>query len=129
VSAPAASSRADGGARRALGAAGEALVATWYEDRGWTVADRNWRVARGEIDLVLARGRERVFCEVKTRRSDRFGAPSEAVGYTKQQRLRTLALAWLDAKETHHVQLRFDVASVLVALDGLASIDVVEAAF
>ena len=119
----------DGGDRKRLGAAGEALVALWYEERGWVVLDRNWRVQRGEIDLVLARGRVRAFCEVKTRSTERFGLPCEAVGFAKQRRLRGLAVAWLAAHDTGYSELRFDVASVLVGTDGLATVGVIEAAF
>ena len=60
--------------RRALGASGEDLVASWYRARGYQVLARNWRCREGELDLVLGEGRMFVFCEVKTRTSERFGA-------------------------------------------------------
>ena len=78
--------------RVALGEWGEAKVARHYEAAGYEVLDRNWRVRGGEIDLVLARGDEVVFCEVKTRTSSRFGHASEAVGHRKQQLLDVLCL-------------------------------------
>ncbi|HVX18639.1 MAG TPA: YraN family protein [Acidimicrobiales bacterium] len=99
--------------RRALGAHGEDLVAAWYEARGYDVVDRNWRVREGEIDLVLARGRDIVFCEVKTRSSAAFGPPSLAVTPTKQRRLRKLGSMWLSARGHAPTDIRFDVASVL----------------
>ncbi len=124
-------------ARRRLGDAGEALVARWYEARGFVVVDRNWRCREGELDLVCA-GRQSgvgllVFCEVKTRRSTAFGSPLEAVTVTKQRRIRVLARRWLEeqgsAARVRAPRLRFDVASVL-ALPGTApEITVVEAAF
>jgi putative endonuclease len=92
--------------------------------------DRNWRCREGELDLVLARGRAVVFCEVKTRRGTAFGAPFEAVTVVKQRRLRTLALRWLaDHPEHRAPELRFDVASVLAVPGALPVIDVLEAAF
>jgi putative endonuclease len=115
--------------RRALGASGEEAVARWYERAGYEVLDRNWRIREGEIDLVLRRGATIVFCEVKTRRSTAFGAPVEAVTFTKQRRLRGLALRWLDAHDARAADLRFDVASVLAARDQAPVIEVVEAAF
>jgi putative endonuclease len=115
--------------RRALGADGESAVARWYEAEGYEVLDRNWRVREGEIDLVVRRGSTLVFCEVKTRRSTAFGAPVEAVTFTKQRRLRGLALRWLAAHDTHAVDLRFDVASVMVDGRHAPVIDVIEAAF
>jgi putative endonuclease len=112
--------------RRSLGAAGEAAVARWYEGAGYRVLDRNWRCAEGELDLVLALDSTVVFCEVKTRASTAFGRPEEAVTARKQQRLRTLALRWLDAHPAGHRRLRFDVASVLRTADGTLAIDVLE---
>ena len=99
---------------RRLGADGEDVVARWYQDRGYTVLARNWRCRAGEIDLVLARRREVVVCEVKTRTNDRFGTPFEAVGRAKQLRLRRLAAQWLqEAAPFRPDSVRFDVAGVV----------------
>jgi putative endonuclease len=110
--------------RRALGGSGEAAAAAWYEANGYEVLDRNWRVREGEIDLVLRRARTIVFCEVKTRTSDAFGVPAEAVTYTKRQRLRHLAARWLDTAPVQPAAIRFDVASVLAG-----QVEVIEGAF
>ena len=42
----------------------------YLADQGMAVLDRNWRCARGEIDLVALDGDCLVVCEVKTRRTD-----------------------------------------------------------
>ncbi len=110
--------------RRAFGAAGEARAARWYEARGYRVVARNWRCRDGELDLVVTRGRTLVFVEVKTRRTDRFGTPAEAVTYQKQRRLRRLALRYLEATEARPATLRFDVVSILGG-----HLEVIEAAF
>jgi putative endonuclease len=114
--------------RRDVGAAGEDAAAAWYRDRGFEVLARNWRVREGELDLVVRRGATIVFCEVKTRSSDRFGLPSEAVTAVKQRRLRMLAMLWLDAHRSAHGELRFDVASVTPA-GAQPRVEVVEGAF
>ena len=111
-------------ARRALGARGEEAVAAWYADRGYEVVARNWRCREGELDLIVRRNRTFVFCEVKTRSSDAFGAPVEAVNRTKQMRLRHLAARWLADTPMRPTDIRFDVASVLAG-----QIEVVEGAF
>ncbi len=116
--------------RHRLGSRCEAAAARWYERRGYRVLDRNWRVREGELDLVLGWGATVVFCEVKTRRGDAFGTPFEAVTYAKQQRLRTLAMRWL--QEHHQVRaesLRFDVAAVRAPRGRHAEIEVREGAF
>jgi putative endonuclease len=115
--------------RRALGARGEDLAASWYEARGYAVLDRNWRVRAGELDLVVERRGEIVFCEVKTRTSDAFGIGAEAVTRTKQQRIRRLAAQWLDERGRRAPALRFDVVSILAARDAAPVVDVYEAAF
>lgn len=110
--------------RRALGARGEDVVAAWYVDNGYELVARNWRCRQGELDLIVRRGRVFVFCEVKTRTSDRFGVPGEAVNRTKQARIRRLAATWLSESPIAAREVRFDVASVL---DG--TIEVLEGAF
>lgn len=107
----------------ALGSWGERRVARHYEAAGYHVLDRNWRVRGGELDLVLGRDDEIVFCEVKTRSSHRFGAPVEAVDGRKQRFLRRTAVSWLDAHDRRG-RLRFDVASVVGG-----RIEVIEGAF
>ena len=75
------------------------------------MVDRNWRCATGEIDLVACSLALVVFCEIKTRASDRYGPPGAAVGPAKQRRLRLLAAAWLAAHDRHGA-VRFDVAAI-----------------
>ena len=99
--------------RRALGAAGEAAAARRYEQAGYEVLDRNWRCRDGELDLVVARRDQIVFCEVKTRTSYAYGAPAAAVTPTKQRRIRHLAMRWLDEHDERRRAMRFDVASVI----------------
>ena len=111
-------------ARRALGASGEEAVAVWYAEHGYQIVARNWRCGAGELDLILRRDRTFVFCEVKTRSSDAFGAPVEAVTRHKQVRLRHLAARWLEHAPVRPTEIRFDVASVLAG-----EIEVLEGAF
>ncbi len=115
--------------RRALGARGESLAGDWYLERGYTILDRNWRTRTGELDLVLESGGIIVFCEVKTRTSNAFGAGVEAVTREKQLRIRRLAAQWLEVNDRAHRGLRFDVVSILAPSSGRPQIDVYEAAF
>jgi putative endonuclease len=101
-------------ANRAVGASGEDLAAAWYEARGFEVLARNWRCREGELDLIVRDGRLYVFCEVKSRTTDAFGVPAEAVDRDKQQRLRRLAARWLEEDAPALArEIRFDVAAIL----------------
>ena len=110
--------------RIALGRSGEDRAADWYVAHGYEIVERNWRSRTGEIDLVCARDNVLVFCEVKTRCSDRLGTPVEAVTRSKQLRLRRLAAEYIYRHTCGCHQPRFDVVAVLGR-----SLTVIEGAF
>ena len=114
-----------------LGARGEEAAARWYAAAGYEILARNWRCRDGELDLVAARGPVVVFCEVKTRTGDTFGAPAESVTVAKQRRLRRLASRWLAERPPGRgwPEVRFDVACVTRGPNGAPAVDVIEAAF
>jgi putative endonuclease len=114
---------------RDLGARGEQAALEHYRRAGYRVVARNWRCGLGELDLVLARGRTLVFCEVKTRRGGAFGGPFEAVTWRKQGKLRGLAQAFLAARPGTWEEVRFDVASVMVREADRPAVHVFESAF
>lgn len=78
-----------------LGRAGEKRAVEYLRGLGYRILDRNWRCPEGEIDIVASDGRELVIVEVKTRRTEWFGHPLEAVDARKQKRLWRLASAWM----------------------------------
>jgi putative endonuclease len=99
--------------KQRFGRRGEELAAAWYRQAGYELVARNWRCSEGELDLVLRRPGTVVFCEVKSRSSDRFGLPVEAVTPAKQRRLRVLAARFLREHPQRGATPRFDVASVM----------------
>lgn len=99
--------------RKAFGSSGEDLAALLYRRDGYEVVARNFTCPAGEIDIIVRRGDIIVFCEVKTRRTDFFGDPSEAVTPAKQARLRRLALIWLSQHRGRGFKMRFDVVSIV----------------
>jgi putative endonuclease len=104
-------------ARPELGRRGEDLAESVFRRLGFDIVQRNYRCKHGEIDLIARRGRILVFCEVKTRTTDTWGTPAEAVGFRKQSRLRRLAAVWLTDHAVGRVEVRFDVVSVIVRPD------------
>jgi putative endonuclease len=108
---------------------GEAEALETYRRAGYRVLARNWRCPAGELDLVLARNRLLVFCEVKTRTGSRLGGGHEAVTRRKRAKLRTLAELFIAARSPPHDAIRFDVASVLIRGAGRPSVELFEDAF
>lgn len=116
-------------ARATLGTVGEAAAERWYVGRGYRVIARNWRCRLGELDLVLARGSTLVVCEVKARRGFRYGGGWQAVDTRKRAKLRAVAEAFLAGSRVEVAAVRFDVASVALAPDGSARVEVFQDAF
>ncbi len=117
----------DIGARNSsLGAYGERVAAQRLVDQGMVLVDRNWRCELGELDLVLREGDVLVFCEVKTRTSSAYGHPLEAVGPAKCDRLRLLAMRWVEEHGVHPQDIRIDLVGVLLAERGAAVVEHVQ---
>lgn len=107
-----------------LGRRGEDLAAAHLSTLGLTLLDRNWRDPGGEIDLVAADGELLVAVEVKTRRSERFGHPFQAVDARKILRLHRLALAWLRAHpDAGYHGHRVDVLGIVLPDEGETAIE------
>ncbi|GAA4228865.1 YraN family protein [Actinomadura meridiana] len=103
-----------------LGRRGEDAATDYLVDLGWTILDRNWRCREGELDIVAHDGRSHVACEVKTRGSDRFGDPLEAITADKAARLRRLAWRWAAAHGVNGGLVRVDVLGLLPDGDGFS---------
>ncbi len=67
------------------------LAAYFLQSRRARIIDRNVRVGRGEIDLVIALGRERVAVEVKTIQTGGLDDPAFAFTEKKADQVRLLA--------------------------------------
>jgi putative endonuclease len=61
------------------------------KSRGYEVVGAGFTARRGEIDLICRRGGELVIVEVKTRTTEAFGTPAEAVGARKRRALAAAA--------------------------------------
>ena len=71
--------------KKVLGKRGEKLVCEYLEKQGCKILKKNYRTPFGEADIVLLDGDEVAFVEVKTRTSDKYGTPAEAVVRKKRQ--------------------------------------------
>lgn len=101
-----------------VGSTGERLAAKALWRAGCSVIYRNFQPRNGgEIDLVCRDGEILVFVEVKTRTSERFGRPGDAVDRGKRNLIVKGANAWLRALDYPEVLYRFDVVEV-VLLEG-----------
>jgi putative endonuclease len=113
----------------ALGLSGENLAGHELTRRGYAILATRYRTRAGEIDIIARDGQTLVFVEVKTRSSDDFGVPAEAVTWRKQRRMVMMAKRYLSEKQLHGCVCRFDVVTVLCRPGLLPMVEVVTNAF
>lgn len=99
----------------ALGRRGEDIAQRFLQRAGIVIVDRNYRMASGagEVDLVGWEGDRLVFVEVKSRKTDEYGAPDRAIGPNKQASLIRAAREYARHAEVPWEQVRFDVVNVV----------------
>jgi putative endonuclease len=120
-------------AKNIQGKLGEEYAATFLRSQGWQIVEQNFRIRSGEIDIIAietdqyTHEKTLVFVEVKTRSSNDFGTPLEAIGYYKLRAL-IKATQYYKMKNPRLPDLmRIDAVSVMVdANDKLLDIELVK---
>lgn len=93
---------------------GENAAALHLSRKDYRILHRNFRSKSGEIDIICENNGVIIFVEVKTRRSDKYGMPSEAVNYRKQQKIIATAMLYLNEQCLYGRSFRFDVVEVFI---------------
>jgi len=101
-----------GSYKQRRGREGEELAALFLIKRGYSILERNFRIGRGEIDIIAIDGDVLVFIEVKTKQTEGFGEPEEWVDRKKQLQICKTAMLYLQKYEIEDMQCRFDVIGV-----------------
>jgi putative endonuclease len=111
-----------------LGKTGEEAAVGFLRDNGYKILVRNYKTKLGEIDIVAKDKDTLAFIEVKTRKSDRFGAPLESVIKFKQRQISKATLAFLKENNLLDKKARFDVVSITYS-NGAPKFDLIKDAF
>jgi putative endonuclease len=113
-----------------LGREGEEIAVRFLRKHGYKILRRNFRAPHGgEVDIVCRdkRRKELVFIEVKTRTSENFGRPSDAVDREKRALILRGAMKWLKMLEMPDITYRFDIVEVIAG--PLPEVRIIENAF
>lgn len=92
-----------------IGEFGERAAGKHLADKGYRIIRYNFRMKMGEVDIIAKKDSCIVFVEVKTRKNNLFGEPSEYVNRNKQMRIRKAAACYTDIINN---DVRFDVIEV-----------------
>lgn len=98
--------------RQHLGQKGEKIARLFLEKQGYKIITGNYKTKSGEIDLIAMDGETLVFVEVKTRSSDQYGSPLEALTFHKCRQISKVALEYLLKNSDVNHAARFDVVAV-----------------
>ena len=113
---------------RHMGTKGEDSALRFLKHRGYRIIQRNYRCRFGEVDIIAADGDIIVFIEVKSRTSDAFGRPEEAVVTRKQQRISQTARHYLAVHDLVDRDARFDVVAIHFSPGG-ETVELIQDAF
>ena len=115
--------------RLKFGIRGEEAAVEFLKAHGYMILARNFRTKIGEIDIIAKDKDTYCFVEVKSRRSERFGLPSQALKRAKQRHIARSALSFIKQKNLWDKKARFDVVCVQGAIDGTQQIELIKNAF
>lgn len=99
-----------------IGKEGEEIAAAFLRAKGYEIIEMNKRFGRAEIDIIAKIGNEYVFVEVKTRTSDYFGFPEEAIDKRKIK-LMGKAAEQFSSEKNDNLEIRFDMISLVLGND------------
>jgi putative endonuclease len=94
-----------------LGNEAERMAAEFLGRLGFEVIQRNYRVGRAEIDIIVRNGVLVVFVEVKSRSNIKYGEPEGALSESQMGRIQSAASFW-QHENGYEGQIRFDIVAV-----------------
>ena len=110
-----------------LGKKGEEVAVKYLKLNHYDIKEKNWRFRKNEIDIIAQKDNVIVVVEVKTRTSEYFENPKEAVTRKKQKFIILAADAYIQENEID-LETRFDIVAVTI-INGQTKIDHIQDAF
>lgn len=99
--------------RNPIGKKGEDIATQFLKKKGYKILERNYRKKYAEIDIIaLSSDNVLVFVEVKTRTSQKFGTPFEAITSWKLRPLTQLAMSYQTTHPNLPDSMRIDAIAV-----------------
>jgi len=95
------------------GSRGEAMAAKHLITLGFTLLHQNWRHAHLEVDIIASKENILHFIEVKTRRTQKFGLPEDAVSKKKIRNLINASEEYL-YQHPQWKRIQFDILAITI---------------
>ena len=98
--------------RHSIGKDGEEIATKFLENKGYKILNRNFLTRHGKIDIIAKDKEEYVFIEVKTRKSNKYGEPIDAINNNKIKHLKSAINYYLYINKLENKFIRIDVIEV-----------------
>lgn len=111
-----------------LGAKGEEIACKYLTDKGYKILSRNWRFRHLEVDIIAMKDDMLHVVEVKTRQTNFFERPQDAVTKSKQAYLVQAINRYIEHIPDFTGEIQFDIITILTNAQG-TEIEHIENAF
>lgn len=98
--------------KQKLGRIGEDIAVKYLVKRKYRIIERNFKCKIGEIDIIAKDKDELVFIEVKSRTSNQYGNPVDAVNENKQKHIHKSAEYYVYINGAENEYIRFEVIEI-----------------
>lgn len=96
-----------------LGKEGEKIAVDFLLKKGYTILETNYRYLKAEVDIIAKKEAVLVCVEVKTRSTDYFEDPQDAVK-PKKIKLLVSAIDYYVVQRNLDVEVRFDIIAIIL---------------
>ena len=101
-----------------IGKYGEELAKNFLIKKGYKILETNYRYSKiAEIDIIARKKDTIHFIEVKTRKSNLFGTPIEAVNQTKINSIIACANFYIQNSKQYYKNFQIDIIGILIEKD------------
>lgn len=101
-----------------VGAKGEMIASLYLTNKGYRILDTNWNLHRGcELDIVSYHNGVIHFIEVKTRSTDTYGSPDQAIDRRKMFHLISAIKKYKHEKKLFHIPHQLDSIAIIYHSD------------
>ncbi len=98
---------------REFGAKGEDLACEYLKKNGYEILERNKHFSKlCEVDIIAKYKNKIIFIEVKTRKTNAYGTPLEAITKNKYKNIKTGVLSYLAENKISDYQI--DVIGITI---------------
>lgn len=98
--------------RKKFGDLGEEMASSYLKKKGYKILERHFQTRFGEVDIIARFKNSLILVEVKTRKTDDFGAPEEAVNERKLEKIMRTGYFYQNTHQNVSKDLRIDVIAI-----------------